>query len=289
MNQTVTAIVVTYNRLDLLKKLIDSLSSQTLSISKIVIVNNCSTDGTLSFLTTLEDDKFIVSNLDTNTGSAGGFAHGLKVAEQTESNFYWILDDDGMPLANTLEELIKPLIRGDFHYAACNLITPEGIKLIEDTLPKNHNLRILNSPGGPFNGILISRTLLHDVGVPMEVFFIWGEEMEYVNRIKEAGYITFTVKNSTLIHKSTKIDYKTNNRLKLYVRNLIFQFRLKRHNGIEKLIKLSALTFRVSMILIKVIKAGRLGIIPELIASIFEGISYSGLLIEQKNATDIFK
>ena len=40
------AVVVTYNRLALLKKVIDLLKRQTRQLDSIVIVNNGSTDGT---------------------------------------------------------------------------------------------------------------------------------------------------------------------------------------------------------------------------------------------------
>lgn len=42
----VIALVVTYNRKDLLIECLESLISQTYKIDKIVVINNCSTDGT---------------------------------------------------------------------------------------------------------------------------------------------------------------------------------------------------------------------------------------------------
>lgn len=47
---TINCVVVTYNRLALLKECLDALDKQTYPIHKIVIVDNCSTDGTGAFL-----------------------------------------------------------------------------------------------------------------------------------------------------------------------------------------------------------------------------------------------
>jgi glycosyltransferase involved in cell wall biosynthesis len=46
LNNQVAAVVVTYNRLELLKKIINGLLDQVHKINKIIVVNNNSTDGT---------------------------------------------------------------------------------------------------------------------------------------------------------------------------------------------------------------------------------------------------
>ena len=48
MNYSV--IVVTFNRLDLLKICLEQISRQTLPFAHTVVVDNCSTDGTAAFL-----------------------------------------------------------------------------------------------------------------------------------------------------------------------------------------------------------------------------------------------
>ena len=46
----ICAIVVTYNRLELLKLTIERLLNQTRKLDEIIIINNASTDGTNEFL-----------------------------------------------------------------------------------------------------------------------------------------------------------------------------------------------------------------------------------------------
>ena len=46
----IACVIVTYNRLDLLKECVDACLNQTVKFSDIIIVNNASTDGTSKYL-----------------------------------------------------------------------------------------------------------------------------------------------------------------------------------------------------------------------------------------------
>lgn len=46
----IAACIVTYNRKELLIKCLNSIISQTQTVQEIIIVNNCSTDGTKDML-----------------------------------------------------------------------------------------------------------------------------------------------------------------------------------------------------------------------------------------------
>ena len=70
----IIAVVVTYNRMELLKRNIRCLQ-QNKPISSIVIVNNGSTDGTTEWLAAQEGLTIINQ---TNVGGAGGFYTGIQ-------------------------------------------------------------------------------------------------------------------------------------------------------------------------------------------------------------------
>lgn len=55
----IVTVVVTYNRLVLLKQNIEALKKQTHTHTHIVVIDNCSTDGTAEFLQTV-DRKSVV-------------------------------------------------------------------------------------------------------------------------------------------------------------------------------------------------------------------------------------
>ena len=75
----IATIIVTYNRIELLKKSISAHLSQSKQSDVILVVNNASTDGTAIYLSELENrfKNIRVVNLKENTGGAGGFYHGL--------------------------------------------------------------------------------------------------------------------------------------------------------------------------------------------------------------------
>jgi len=110
-DDSVAAIVVTYNRKQLLAECIDVLLAQSYPVDRIYIVNNCSTDGTVDMLRDkgyLSDNRIQLLSLRRNVGGAGGFYMGMKTATQTDDacKYLWIMDDDAIPERDALEELI---------------------------------------------------------------------------------------------------------------------------------------------------------------------------------------
>ncbi|MBK6915081.1 MAG: glycosyltransferase [Ignavibacteriales bacterium] len=99
----ITAVVVTYNRLELLKQCIESIRNQTQKLDKIIVVNNDSIDGTFEWLNSQEDITHINQK---NLGGAGGFYTGIKTAYNNGFDWIWCMDDDGLPEINALENLL---------------------------------------------------------------------------------------------------------------------------------------------------------------------------------------
>src|SRR5581483_11127319 len=90
---TVVAVLVTYNRRDLLTEALGALGRQTRPLDAVLVVDNASNDGTPD----LVRDRFpaveLVS-LRRNTGGAGGFAAGVACALDRGADLVWLMDDD---------------------------------------------------------------------------------------------------------------------------------------------------------------------------------------------------
>lgn len=71
MNDDIAVVLVTYNRVALLKECLESLRQQTLQVQRIFIINNASTDATTDYLSHLTDENVTVVNNAVNTGGAG--------------------------------------------------------------------------------------------------------------------------------------------------------------------------------------------------------------------------
>ena len=98
MSARVVAVVVTWNRRDLLVEALDALEAQTHRLAATVVVDNASTDGTADLLRERLDEAsgtgLEVVTLTENTGGAGGFSVGIEQALRHDPDLVWLLDDD---------------------------------------------------------------------------------------------------------------------------------------------------------------------------------------------------
>lgn len=92
----ITALIVTYNRLEKLKISIEA--TLALPFEFIVIVDNNSNDGTLNWLNSLTDNRIIVINTLSNIGGAGGFKFGIDfLVRSIKTDWVVLYDDDAWP------------------------------------------------------------------------------------------------------------------------------------------------------------------------------------------------
>ena len=102
----VTAVLVTYNREQLLQQALDALAAQTRTPNRVIIVDNASTDasGQVADAHAIGAD---VLHLARNVGGAGGFTAGMAHALTTGStDWLWVMDDDTIPEPAALAELL---------------------------------------------------------------------------------------------------------------------------------------------------------------------------------------
>ncbi|MFT8812562.1 glycosyltransferase family 2 protein [Oenococcus sp.] len=216
-NITVSAVVVTYNRLDLLKQSIAALQNQhSASLKHIIIVNGASTDGTKDWVLAEEkkDTKIIFVDLPKNVGGAGGFNQGVRAfIQQTNDDFVWLMDDDSLVTDDALDRLLEVWqldptagmaashdIWKDGTWANMNMAAPlfsDKIKVYYGDAPF---VRIKHST---FVSTIISRMAVLKVGLPQKEYFIWGDDIEYTQRVTHF-FPGFFVRNSIVVHASGK-------------------------------------------------------------------------------------
>ncbi|WP_449277091.1 glycosyltransferase family 2 protein [Leucobacter sp. GX24907] len=194
----VAAVIVTFNRLEKLKRVIASVESQTLQPSSMVIVDNASTDGTREFLAELTSEiPLEIVALPTNTGGAGGFSAGMRRAYEIGADHVWIMDDDGYPAPPALERLVSGI---DATSAALDARVPFACSVVLFT---DGEICEMNNPTPTwdwgrllvkgfdavlvtqcsFVSVLIPRWVLEAHGLPFKEYFIWFDDAEYTLRI----------------------------------------------------------------------------------------------------------
>lgn len=207
-NPNVAAVVVTFNRLEKLKKVLASLRAQTRTPNQLIIVNNASTDGTQKYLDEYARDfansytdgsvKLTVVTLPENVGGAGGFSAGMKKGYELGADFVWIFDDDGYPQPDALEKLLEGFnaavgeLGPDVPYA-CSMVKFVDGSICEMNNPVPtwdwgrliargfKNLVMVTSCS--FVSVLVPRWVLEKHGLPFKEYFIWFDDAEYTLRI----------------------------------------------------------------------------------------------------------
>lgn len=217
----VVAVVVTFNRLDLLQRLLTRLEGVD-NLAEILVINNASTDGTAEWLTRThvpaESAGAMVQHrtLVTNTGGAGGFHAGLEWAMARDADLVWLMDDDGIPAPDCLELLMAYDGQFDFWGPAvlaeqdpsrlCFPIRlPGGTKVVHEMSEVRSAAvdGLIHDVVIPFNGVLVNRELVQRIGLVREEFFIWGDDVEYLWRARAAGARVATVVDATFLHPAT--------------------------------------------------------------------------------------
>lgn len=234
---SISAIIVTYNRKTDLLRCIKYVLNQTVKPDNLILVNNASTDNTLQdtfdffdynsenfqnteelqFICEINKSNVYIINKTVNTGGAGGFYTGLKTAhEMLNTDFYWMMDDDGYPETHCLEQLISMSDKYDY-IMPTSIDINDHTKLSWPTRKKNgkktgfyNDLKqswgqIMNYVT-PFNGILLSRKCVEEAGYINKDFFIWGDDYEHYYRCKQKGFTPVTFIDSIFYHPAQKVQ-----------------------------------------------------------------------------------
>lgn len=191
------AVIVTYNRLDLLKRCLISIRNQS-EPCDIIVVNNGSTDGTDKYLG-LQND-LIVINQD-NSGGAGGFYTGMKYGYEKGYSFIWLMDDDGMADSLQLEKLKAGMLKHNLYYANALVVNIDNHEktCFGSNVKKIQENEIIDHMD-PFNGTIIRKELISQIGFIKKEMFIWGDEQEYTKRVLRTKFKTGTVTDAIHYH-----------------------------------------------------------------------------------------
>lgn len=217
----VAVCIPTFNRKELLVKCLDAVSSQTLTPKCIYIIDNHSSDGTPEFLKEKGYDQSINGvevdyfYSEINGGGALGFSLAMEKAyKKGIYDAFWMLDDDGLPAHDCLEKLsryvdqygyVSPVLMDindkDLLNVPCNgSRNPEALKKMYG----GHD--VMKGYCNPFNGGLFSKKAVARVGFPKRELFIYGDEMNYHQRMVEAGFIPYGIFQARHMHPVVRVD-----------------------------------------------------------------------------------
>ena len=235
----VVAVVVSYNRRELLGEALAALAAQTRHPDVVVVVDNASTDGSPDVVATEHPDVDLV-RLTMNSGGAGGFAVGIERAvEHHAADYAWIMDDDTIPAPDALAQLLAvAAVEPGLSVLASRALWTDGAEHPMNT-PKRrmrasrasierasrHGATPVRSAS--FVSCFIAADAVRESGLPVAEYFIWNDDFEYTSRLlrrREGWYVP----SSTVVHK-TKVfgssDADPGERFYFEVRNKVWLFR----------------------------------------------------------------
>ncbi len=216
---TIAAVVVTYNRKDLLLECLDCLQNQdfadTPQASKtkldVLVVDNASTDETAAILKPLADKgRILYFNTGANLGGAGGFNYGMRKAVELGYDYVWVMDDDCMPHKDTLQEFLKAdaQLNGQYGYLSSVCRWTDGSICTMNTQrhPLTKNITDFSPELQPctlasFVSLFVPARIIKELGLPIKDFFIWSDDWEFTRRISRK-YPCYLAGKSVVTHKS---------------------------------------------------------------------------------------
>lgn len=239
----VIAVVVTWNRRDLLLESLAATAAQTRPPDAVIAVDNASTDGTAGAVRA--GFPYVrLATLAQNTGGAGGFAYGLALALADGADLVWLMDDDTVPEPGALRALLDA--RGQAGPA------DQPVLLASRVLWTDGRAHPMNTPrakpfasgaeqrraaaagcvpirSASFVSILVDAAVCRQRGLPQADYFLWNDDFEFTTRLLR-GAVGWLCPASVVVHKTVTFgstDADPGPRFFYEVRNKIWTLRAR--------------------------------------------------------------
>ncbi len=227
-NRTI-AVVVTYNRKELLRRNLTALLNQDGYGVDIIVVDNASNDGTSEMIVEeFSVPQIIYRNTETNLGGAGGFQYGIREAMNRPRgygyDYVWIMDDDTIPNRNSLDEFMKAnkKLKGNWGWLSSVAYWTDGNickmniqkkDIFRHIGKKEYGKSIVPVKMCSFVSLLVKSDVIYKVGLPIGEYFIWTDDYEYTGRISRI-YPCYMIPGSKVTHamkNHTRVNFATDN------------------------------------------------------------------------------
>lgn len=218
----VSCVILNYNQAVDTVETLRSLSALCHSVNfNVILVDNASTEQTVLGISEGHDVDFQLIRSPDNLGFAGGNNLGIQVALENHSDYIWLLNNDVLVDRDSLSNLLFAAqeCQGDL-VGSLMCYYPEKEKIwfaggryfwplfICQHLNKGSNIDQVAFSEDPVEtsfvcacSVLIRREVFEKVGVFDSRFFIYGEDLDFCIRSREAGFKLLFQPKSIIWHK----------------------------------------------------------------------------------------
>ena len=219
MSETVAVVVVTYNRADLLERMLVGLAALERLPEAVIVVDNASSDHTPAVLAAATNPGLQVLRTDDNLGGAGGFHLGVRTAYEQAFDRIWLMDDDVVPAPDCLTVLMARdedclmAVREDMagrlvEKAATRFdlrnplsIRPKKGMVETDFGSRDRMPELVGLENVAFEGFMVRRAVIDAVGLPDASYFIFYDDVDFAVRARRAGFRIWAVREAVLVRQ----------------------------------------------------------------------------------------
>lgn len=250
----VSIVTVNYNQSQVTCELLESLRKVTYPNLEIIVVDNGSPNDNPERISTLYPECKLIKSAD-NLGFAGGNNLGIK---HSKGEFLLFINNDTEVEPGFLEPLVT-LLRSDpkigmvspkirFYYAPDTIqyagYTPFNILTLRQKLIGYHE-----TDTGQYDqrhqtfavhgaAMMVPRSVILEVGMMAEVYFLYYEEHDWCERIKRAGYSVYYEPASLVMHKESVSTGKESPLKTYYITRNRFLFARRNITGLNRMLNL---------------------------------------------------
>ncbi len=246
----VGVVMVSYaDRANYFERVLQRLETLPLITDIVLVCNNISTDS-YAKLEKIKagSSKLRPYVLDTNMGSAGGYKAGIQQILECDIDFIWMLDDDNLPSESALDHLVtnwnsinpenREKIFSLLSYRTDREIYKQAVKYQNPKLmlgpqnsflgfhfsykilkrkrqgklhPDAENLKWGPVSVAPYGGMFYHRTLIGEIGLPNENFFLYADDLDFSYRISKKGGHIYLMLDSVIDDLETSFHLKQSN------------------------------------------------------------------------------
>lgn len=237
----VSIITVNYNQTEHTLHLLDSLRLQSYSDTEIIVVDNGSKESPEEIINTRYPQVKVIRS-EKNLGFAGG--NNLGINHSTGEYLFFVNNDTVIPegcidsLVYRLDHhkeagIVCPLI---YYYDQPTVVQFAGYTPLNPYTCRNESVgfgqqlsrsnKLAASSYAHGAAMMVRRSVVEQVGLMSEDYFLYYEELDWGERIRKAGFGIFIDHNAHIYHKESmsvgkasamKTYFQTRNRI-LFVR-----------------------------------------------------------------------
>jgi GT2 family glycosyltransferase len=239
----ISIVTLTWNQTKVTCEFLESTRKLTYPNYEILVCDMGSKEDPTTLINEAQYPNTRVLRSEVNLGFTGGNNWGMR---QAAGDYIFIVNNDTEVPPDLLDKLIAPFLKDPSigvtcpkirFYSAKDTIQYAGFNPINVYTGRTTAVGSLQKDAGQHDGsgctygahgcaMLVSRTVIDEVGMFPEKFFIYYEEWDWSARILKAGYKIWYVGDALIYHKESvtmgkksaiKVYYHTRNRI-LYMR-----------------------------------------------------------------------